>query len=106
MPVESAADRAAFFNVAEFGKAATYTPPGGGAGIACVVLLDGHDHHAEPGQAQPIAGQVTITVRADQVAAPAKGGTFLIGATTYRVLDRPRSVDVDRTIWAMWAISP
>ena len=41
MPVESAADRAAFFNVEEFAEAALYTGPGVGAiAVACIVIVD------------------------------------------------------------------
>lgn len=40
MGVESAADLATFFDEDEFGRAAVYTPAGGGAGIAVVVILD------------------------------------------------------------------
>lgn len=39
MPVESAADRAAFFNTDEFAEAATYTPSGGSP-VPCVVIVD------------------------------------------------------------------
>ena len=39
MPVESAADRAAFFNTEEYAEAAFYTAPGG-APVACTVIVD------------------------------------------------------------------
>lgn len=41
MPVESAADRAAFFNTEEFAEAALYTGPGVGIdAVPCVVIVD------------------------------------------------------------------
>lgn len=113
MPVESAADRAAFFNAAEFGLAALYTPPGGGAGVPCTILVNKADPKAEFGQSAPLAGQVELAVNADEIAAPAKGGTFgapahVAGrnelAVTYTIMDRPRRDDLDGNTWIMWAI--
>lgn len=113
MPVESAADRVAFFNADEFGLAATYTPPGGPA-VQCTILVNRADPAAEFGQAAPVAGQVELAVNADEIAAPARGGTFgppaasVPGrgelAVTYTVMDRPRRDDLDGKTWIMWAI--
>lgn len=40
MPVESAADRAAFFNVEEFAEAALYAGAGGAESVPCIVIVD------------------------------------------------------------------
>lgn len=113
MPVESAADRAAFFNATEFGLAATYTPPAGAA-VQCVILVNKADPEAKFGDAEPRAGQVEIACNADEVATPAKGGTFgppsasVAGrdelAVTYTLMDRPRRDGLDGATWIMWAI--
>jgi hypothetical protein len=105
MPVESAADRAAFFNADEFGLAATYTPPGGGAGVACTILVNKADAQAAFGQDTPSAGNVELVVNADEIAAPAQGGTFAVaGGPSYEIMDRPRLGDLAGKIWIMWAV--
>lgn len=40
MPVESAADRAAFFNTEEFAEAALFTGPGAIEAVPCIVIVD------------------------------------------------------------------
>lgn len=99
---------------AAFGKAASYTPPGGGAGVACTVLLDKCDAAAMPGDGRPLPGQVRIEVRVSEIAVPAAQGTFgppassVPGrdelAATYTVLDRPIVTDPDGRVRSMWAI--
>lgn len=98
MAVESASDRAVFFNVHEFGQAATYTPPAGVA-IACVVLFSQADREIAFGNGRPIVEGATIAVAADQVAAPVKGGTFTIDGTAHKILSDPTTDDADRSIW-------
>lgn len=92
------------------GKTATYTPPGGGPGVACLVLLDRRDPDEVPGQGRPSAGRATIKVRASQVASPAATGTFFVPAqaghpiaATYAAIDRPRAADPDGFVWVMTA---
>jgi hypothetical protein len=101
MAVESASDRATFFNVNEFALAASYTPPGGGAAVACAILFDQADQEIGFGDGRPVTSGKTVTVAADQVAAPARGGIFTITATgeALKVLDDPTTADPDRKIW-------
>ena len=99
MPVESAADLAVFFNAAEWAKAATYTPPGGGAGAPCTVLIGSEDREVSFGTSHAFAEGDVLQVRRSEIAAPARGGTFLIGATTYAIQGDPRTLDADRAIW-------
>ena len=63
------------------GVAATYTPPGGGAGTACTILLDKRDPESRQGEGRPQAGIVTIEVRKSEIALPAKNGVFAVGAS-------------------------
>jgi hypothetical protein len=101
MSVETSQDRAAFFNVAEFGVAASYVPPGGGTAVACTVLLDRRDPNQRHDDGRPIVGVMVLQVRRDEIAAPAAGGTFTIEATAYSVASRPEP-DQDRQVWTMW----
>lgn len=105
MPVESAADLAAFFNADEFAHAAVYRPPGGGAGTPCAVLIGEIDSAAAPDDGRPIDGQKTVTVQAAEIAAPAHGGTFTldVGGRVLTVMNRPQLDDTDGATWLMWA---
>ncbi|MBR0855483.1 head-tail joining protein [Bradyrhizobium liaoningense] len=87
-----------------WGKAASYTPPGGGSAAPCTVLLDVRDSGARPEDGSPPAGQAWIEVRAREVAAPLAGGTFTmtVGAKIYEILSRPLPADADGYAWKMW----
>lgn len=106
MPVESAADRAALFNADEFGEAAFYTPPGGGAATACTAIYDrgrGDDRDFEVGTGSGGGIRATIarkraSIRSDEVPTIAIGGTLAIGAETLRVASRPL-LDETGEIW-------
>lgn len=100
----------AIFADPNFRVDATYTPPGGGAGVDCIMIIDGREEGVEHGQGRPRAGQVTLQVRKSQVAAPAKDGTFAVLAQdnhpsprTYVVMDKPQPWDADVLVWSMWA---
>jgi hypothetical protein len=84
-----------------FGSAASYTPPGGGSGVACTVILDARDRELEFGRGAAVMQGQTLQVRRNEVSAPAKGGTFALGAAMLIVLDDPRSDDPDRHVWRM-----
>lgn len=101
MPVESASDLAAFFNADEFGQAASYTPPGGGGATACTVLIDAADREVDMAQGRGLLEARVLDVRAAEIAAPAKGGTFTVGAQTLTVIEHPQARDPDRLIWTM-----
>ena len=92
---------------AEFGREATYTPPGGGAGIPCTVIVDLRDIGSRPDDGHPIAGQMTIEVRRSEIAAPAKDGTFAFtaasGNITATVMNRPMLDEENALVWKMWA---
>lgn len=92
---------------AVFGKLAAYIPPGGGAAVPCTIQVDKRDLGARPDDGRPLAGQVTIKVRASEIATPARGGTFTLDATeggaVYVVANRPQLLDPNRDEWTMWA---
>lgn len=87
-----------------FGRAATYTPPGGGTPVACTAVLDLREEGARAEDGRPPAGQVTIEVRKSEVAAPAVGGTFAIDGRSYEVQSRPLPRDAGGLVWTMWAL--
>lgn len=104
MPVESADDLAVFFNADEFGVEAVYTPPGGGSTTACTVILSDADvpERSEFAGRPPMQGKL-IAVRASELAAPAGGGRFAIGAQIYTVVGSPVLEEPLRTIWSCMA---
>lgn len=98
----SAADLAALAidpNFEIWGLAASYTPPGGGSPVACLVIRKSPDQEIEVGRGF-MRGDM-IEVRKSEIAAPAKGGTFTLGAEVLKVLDDPRSEDACRLVWKM-----
>jgi hypothetical protein len=66
-----------FFNVAEFGDAATYN-----GSVATVVILD-KDLTLEQGHLHEVIK--TMRVKMADVGTPKRGDTFVVGATTYTV---------------------
>jgi hypothetical protein len=84
---------------------AVYQPPASGDGIACRIMLRRPDETVEFGGSKLVAGSVIIEVRAAEVSAPAKGGTFAVGDTAYSVSAVPRVSDPDRLIWRCEATS-
>ena len=83
------------------GQAASYTPPGGGAAIPCVVIYDAGDRDAASTFGRPFMRAGIIRVRKSELAAPAKGGTFNVDAQTLTVQSDPRADDAERLVWAM-----
>lgn len=87
---------------AEFGRPATYTAPGGSA-VPCTVIVDLRDEGSRPDDGRPIAGQITIEVRASEVAAPVFQGVFVFSGRTVTVMNRPQLDDEEGLVWKMWA---
>jgi len=77
---------------------AVYTPPGG-QGVTCKIMLRRPDGTVEFGGSKVVVGSVLIEVRASEVSAPAKGGRFTVGDTTYAISAVPRRPDPDRLVW-------
>lgn len=88
----------------EFGKAATYTPPGGGPAMPCTVILDLRDPASRPDDGRPVEGVAIIQVRKSEVAAPAHDGVFAVTALakSFSVTSRPQPNDPDGIEWMMW----
>jgi len=84
---------------AAFGKAATYTPPGGGAATACTVIKDARDREPSGFSGRPILQGTVIEVRKSEIAAPAKGGAFVVGAENLVIKSDPEAEDPDRLVW-------
>lgn len=84
-----------------FGKAASYTPAGGGAAVSCRVILDRSDRDMQIAgvESAPFAEGITIEVRQSEIAAPARGGCFTIGVETFVIQDDPKSADAERLVW-------
>ena len=78
-PAEIAAE-AVDASYAVWGVAATYTPPGGGSAVSCIVIKDARDRHASTSRGRPVMKGTTLTVRRSEVALPQKGGSFLLTA--------------------------
>jgi hypothetical protein len=83
------------------GRAAGYTPPTGGAAVPCVVIYDAADREAASTLGRPFMRAGIIRVRKSELAAPAKGGVFTVGAQTLTVQSDPRADDAERLVWVM-----
>lgn len=93
---------------AAFGKAATYTPPGGVA-ADCIVIRNSPDAVAPFGDGSALMQTNTIEVRKSEIAAPVKGGVFVPGAIVdgvfvpateeLEVIADPQVLDPDRLVW-------
>lgn len=82
-----------------FGAAATYTAPGSGIPLPCTVIAKSADRMVSFGDGRPFAEGTVIEVRAAEIAAPAKGGTFTVGASSFAVLGDPELLDDLRLVW-------
>lgn len=97
MPVESAADRASFLSVDEFGEEATYTLAGGGVTPEIPGILNDPHLRVVGGEVDVSDAQPTFLCRSSDLPGGAAGGdagdtlalaaTDLHGAVTYRVAD-------------------
>lgn len=85
------------------GTPATYTPPGGGAPVSCRIQRARPDESIELGTGRIVEGTDMVDVRASEVAAPAKGGTFTVdgpaGPTTLTITAKPVTTDSERLVW-------
>lgn len=100
MPVETDADRAAFFDTGAFAVAAVYTPKATGIPAAVSVLYDQPDVDVGTGIAGLHAVARTALVRVSELAAPpAREDLLDIGADSFEV--RKGTADVERTVYTL-----
>ena len=101
MGIESASDRAVFFDTDEFGTTGTYTPSGGSASTVQVIHDEPQESLGVGGLGVPIGStRRRAHLRKDQVTSPNDtGDTLQIGATVYQVVN-PQS-SVDGQIWTV-----
>lgn len=92
MAVESAADRAVFFDTDEFGTAATWTPSGGSAATVNGVF-DSEYQEVGVSQVGVALAQPRFVCRTADASTAAEGDTLLVGSTTYTI----RVVQADGT---------
>ncbi len=90
----------AAFKAAGLADDAIYTPPGGGAAIACEVMVD--DGIAEFGEdlATVVGRRTLVSLQLRQVPNPVRGATVQVGAETY-TLDIPESRDQSLSRWVV-----
>ncbi|MCM5560313.1 hypothetical protein [Pleomorphomonas sp. JP5] len=85
MPVETEADRRSFFNTAEYGREATYTPPGGPA--RTIAILD--DWQALDLLTDGVAGieadSLKVSALADDVPDTSRDARLMLSGVTYKV---------------------
>lgn len=96
MPVESAADLAAFFNTAEHGTAATWTLSGGTKAWPLSIILSRPDELVTLGDGAVQLPQVTARVRLAELPAGARRGDVLAladGSASWRVERIDREAD-------------
>ena len=98
MAVETAADLAAFFNTGEFASEAQYYAPAGGAPTPCAIIVGGRGDFPEFTGQIPMKG-VMVLVRLSEIAAPARGGRFVVGAKSYAIAGDPVLEEPGRALW-------
>ena len=81
------------------GRAASYSPPGGGSATPCTVIDDSRDRQAAGGLGRPVMRGNVLKVRKSELPSPAKGGTFTIDTETLKIVGDPVSDDPGRLIW-------
>lgn len=81
MPVESAADRASFFDGDEFATAARYTPPGGVTGATITVVYDRGQakQRFEAGADSAATAERMAWINADDAPVVARDGVLEVG---------------------------
>ena len=84
---------------AVWGKGATYLPPGGGVSIPCTVIRDLRDREMNGLNGRPFLQRMLIEVRSSDIAAPAKGGTFIVDGSSFSIESDPESGDPERLVW-------
>ncbi len=88
MPVENAADLAAFFSTDDFAEAATYRPASG-PDVAVSVIVDRPTREVSLGGLAVSAPAIACRLRSSEVAQPRKGDAITIGAATYTIAAAP-----------------
>ncbi|MCA9511463.1 MAG: hypothetical protein KC560_12215 [Myxococcales bacterium] len=87
MAVETAADRAGYFDTEDFGVEATVAPVGGGAAYAVRGILDAESNPLElEGGGFVMARELRFHCATESLANPQKGDAITINGTTYTVV--------------------
>lgn len=86
-----------------FGEAAVYTPAGGGAAVACRVIVRATDVLAGIDTLRTVAADATVEVAVAEVAeAPGIDDLFaVVDGDTWRVVDAARRREDDRSVWTV-----
>lgn len=89
MSAESAADRAAFLSVDDFGVTATYTPAAGGASSSVTGIFDAAHLSVDLGAAVPVSSTNPVfhCRSADLSDGGTENDTLVINGATYKVRD-------------------
>jgi hypothetical protein len=99
MTVTSLEQLAIDASFAVWGKAATYLPPNGAAAIPCTVIKDLRDRELNGLNGRPFLQRMLIEVRSSDIAAPAKGGTFIVEGSSFSIESDPESGEPERLVW-------
>lgn len=91
---------AAMFRDMNMTVAASYTPPGGGAGASLRIILRMSDDIGEFGSSRVKVTSRLADVRVADLANPEKGGTLLVGTENYRISAAPMA-DRERLVWRL-----
>lgn len=87
-----------YFDDAHLARDALHRAGGAGDGVACRVITRQPDEDVRFGDLTVVRPTTLIDVRISEVAAPAEGDTFTIGASVYTVTGAPRR-DAERLVW-------
>jgi hypothetical protein len=96
------ASMATAFADAGLADAATYTPPGGGSAVPCMVYVDRDVQVYAVDQVDVAAPRTVVTFLLAQVANPQRGGTVLLTETSESfALDAEQRRDESRIVWVV-----
>ena len=84
---------------AVWGRLATYASPDGGVPTPCSVIRNLRDREMTGLNGRPLMQGTVIEVRRSEVAAPAKGGIFIVDGASFSIESDPESNDPDRLVW-------
>lgn len=85
---------------ARFGLAATWTPPAGEP-VAVTVVAKRPDSETGFGRIEAVQPTMTVDVRVAELAAPVRGGVFVIDGQSFALQSAPRRPDANARVWRL-----
>ncbi|PPD10279.1 MAG: hypothetical protein CTY36_00360 [Methylocystis sp.] len=97
-PFDASAARTLQSVFARFGTPARYLSPDL-VTTDCRIVVNRADDVASLGNVPIVAGQMIVEVRASEIAAPSRGGTFIADNREFKIVGAPRRDDPSGLVW-------